>query len=60
VDVDKLETAVERFYGKSNGMRGVLIGFSFTRDAYDEIARAKLKKNMEIRLMTVKEILDMT
>jgi hypothetical protein len=41
-------------------MRGVLIGFSFTRDAYDEIARAKLKKNMEIRLMTVKEILDMT
>lgn len=60
VEVDKLETAIERFYGHHKGTRGVLIGFSFTRDAYDEVARAKLKKMMEIRLMTVKEILDTT
>lgn len=60
VEVDKLETAIERFYGYHDGTRGVLIGFSFTRDAHDEVARAKLKKKMEIRLMTVKEILDTT
>jgi hypothetical protein len=60
VDVDKLETAVERFYGKTAGTKGVLIGFSFTKDAFEEIARAKLKKGMEIKLMTVQDILDTT
>jgi hypothetical protein len=38
----------------------VSIGFSFTKDAFEEIARAKLKKGMEIKLMTVQDILDTT
>lgn len=60
VDVDKLETAVERQFSRTQGTKGYLIGFSFTRDAFEEVARAKLKKNMEIKLITVKEILDTT
>jgi SAM-dependent methyltransferase len=60
VDVDKLETAVERYCGHQKGAHGVLIGFSFTKDAHDEVARAKLQKKVDIRLVTVKEILDTT
>jgi hypothetical protein len=60
VDVDKLETAIERRYGFSSGTKGVLIGFSFTKDAYDEVARVKLRKNMDIRLLRVEEILNTT
>ena len=35
VDVDKLETAIERHFDSTRGVRGYLIGFSFTRDAHD-------------------------
>jgi DNA modification methylase len=60
VEVDKLETAIERFYGKTSGTKGVLIGFSFTNDAFEEVARAKSKKDMEINLLTVQDILNVT
>jgi hypothetical protein len=51
--VDKFETAIRR-YGKN---RGVIIAFSYTRDAYEEVARVKNEEMIEIRLKTVEEIL---
>ena len=54
--VDKFETAIRR-YGKK---KGVIVAFSFTKDAYDEVARVKLLDEMnrlEIKLKTVEEIL---
>ena len=56
VDVDKFETAIRR-YGKN---RGVIIAFSYTKDAYEEVARVKNEENVEIRLKTVEEILKET
>lgn len=58
--VDNMETAIERFYGFTKETRGVLVGFSFSKDAVEEAARARLKKGMDIKLLTVKEIIDMT
>lgn len=51
--VDNFETAIER-KGKNVGM---IIGFSFSRSAYDEVARVKREKGMEIRLVKVSELL---
>jgi hypothetical protein len=57
--VDFFETAIERFYGKSVKEKdGVIVGFSFTKDAFDEVARAQLDKKMRIKLITVREILN--
>jgi len=56
VDVDKFETAIRR-YGKN---RGVIVAFSYTRDAYEEVARVKNQEMVEIRLKTVEEILKET
>ena len=56
VDVDKFETAIRR-YGKK---RGVIVAFSYTRDAYEEVARVKNEEGIEIRLKTVEEILKET
>jgi DNA modification methylase len=56
VDVDKFETAIRR-YGKN---RGVIVAFSYTRDAYEEVARVKNEEMVEIRLKTVEEILKET
>lgn len=56
VDVDKFETAIQRA-GKE---RGYIIGFSFTRDAHEEVARAKNEMGLDIRLKTVQEIIDET
>jgi len=57
--VDNFETAIRR-YGKK---RGVIVAFSFTKGAYEEVARVKLLNGMnklEIKLKTVKEILEET
>jgi len=57
--VDKFETAIRR-YGKK---QGVIIAFSFTKDAYEEVARVKLLDNMnklDIKLKTAEEILKET
>jgi DNA modification methylase len=54
--VDKFETAIRRF-GKK---KGVIVAFSFTRNAYDEVARVKMvdeMRKLEIKLKTVEEIL---
>jgi Lhr-like helicase len=59
VTVDKFETAIRR-YGKN---RGVIVAFSFTRDAHEEVARVKLlngMRHLEIKLKTVEEILKET
>lgn len=51
--VDNFETAVER----SRKDKGVIIGLSFTRGAYEEAARAKAAKGLHIELITVAELL---
>lgn len=51
--VDNFETAVER-NGKTNG---VIVAFSFTKGSYEEAARAKSAKGMEIELKTVEQLL---
>lgn len=51
--VDNFETAVER----SGKHKGYIVGFSFTKGAYEEAARAKAQKDMEIALIEVKELL---
>ena len=57
--VDKFETAIRR-YGKK---KGVIVAFSFTKGAYEEVARVKLldeMRRLEIKLKTVEEILEET
>lgn len=51
--VDNFETAVER----NKSTAGVVVAFSFTRGAYEEAARAKAVKKLDIQLMTVDELL---
>ena len=48
VDVDKLETAIERHFDTTKGMRGYLIGFSFTRDAHEEVLGLKITKRWKL------------
>lgn len=52
--VDNFETAVER-NGKGSGY---IVAFSFTRDAHEEAARAKAKKKLNIRLVTVASLME--
>jgi len=57
--VDNFETAIRRF-GKK---KGVIVAFSFTKGAYEEVARVKLldeMRRLEIKLKTVEEILKET
>lgn len=59
--VDEFETAIKRYYGSTiKELRGVIVGFSFTKDAYEEVARVKNTENVEITLLTVEELLKMT
>ncbi len=51
--VDNFETAVERA-GKD---KGYIVAFSFTRNAREEVARARWEKKMDIQLVTVKQLL---
>lgn len=51
--VDSFETALRRV-GKK---RGVIVAFSFGSGAVEEVARVKNNEDLEIRLMTVEEIL---
>lgn len=52
--VDNFETAIERD-GKD---KGYIIGFGFTRGAYEEAARAKAVGRCEVVLVTVGDLLD--
>lgn len=51
--IDEFETAIERV-GKSIGY---IIGFSFTKGAYEEVARAKAEKKVNIRLVKIADLL---
>jgi len=60
-DVDKFETAIRRYYaGSKREMRGLIVAFSFTSGkdgAYEEAARAKMDNGIDIKLITVTELL---
>ena len=51
--VDNFETAIRR--KKKN--KGIIVAFSFGRGAYEEIARAKLHENLDIKALPIKELL---
>jgi tRNA G10 N-methylase Trm11 len=51
--VDNFETAVRRA-GKD---KGYVVAFSFTRGAYEEVARARWEMKLDIRLVTVEELI---
>lgn len=52
--VDNFETAIERV-GKN---KGYVIAFSFTKGAREEVARALWSRRVEIKLITVNELLN--
>jgi DNA modification methylase len=52
--VDNFETAMRRA-GRTNGF---IIAFSFTRDAREEVARARVQESLDITLVTVQDLLD--
>jgi len=52
--VDNFETALKRAKYK----KGYIVAFSFSKGAYEEAARAKNKEGLEIKLITVKGLLE--
>ena len=52
IEVDKFETALRRV-GKS---KGIMVAFSYTKGAYEEVARAKDHNGLEITLMSVAQV----
>jgi len=52
--VDNFETAMRRRKAKN----GIIVAFSFGKGAYEEIARAKLHDALEIKAVTVKELIE--
>jgi hypothetical protein len=52
--VDNFATAVGRTKAKS----GIIVAFSFDKDAYTAITRAKINYRIEIKIVTVKELLE--
>lgn len=51
--IDNFETAVQR----AGKLKGSIVGFSFTKGAYEEVARAKATLGLEIELVTVGHLL---
>ena len=51
--IDNFETAIER----ANRSAGYVIAFSFTKGAYEEVARAKARRKLDIRLVKVADLL---
>lgn len=51
--VDNFETAMRRRKAK----KGVIVAFSFGKGAYEEIARARLHDNLEIKAIPIRELL---
>ena len=51
--VDNFETALKRAGYK----KGYIVAFSFSKGAYEEVARIKNKEGLEIKLITVEELL---
>jgi len=52
--VDNFETALKRAGYK----KGYIVAFSFGKGAYEEVARIKNKEGLEIKLITVKDLLE--
>lgn len=52
--VDNFETALKRAKYK----KGYIVAFSFTKGAYEETARIKNKEGLEIKLITIKDLLE--
>jgi hypothetical protein len=52
--VDNFETALKRAGYKT----GYIVAFSFSKGAYEEVARIKNKGELEIRLITIEELLE--
>ena len=56
--IDNFETAIKRYYKtQTKEMKGYIVAFSFGKGAYEEVARVK-KEGLEIKLVTVQDILD--
>jgi DNA modification methylase len=53
ITVDNFETAIKR----AKADRGFIVALSFTRDAREEVARAKVEDGIEIALVTVEDLL---
>ena len=51
-EIDKFETAVER----DGDNKGYVVAFSFTKGAYEEAARAKRARGLEIVLVTAEDV----
>ncbi len=51
--IDEFETALRRKHKD----KGYVIGFSFTRGAYEEVARARKDDGLDIKLVEVKELI---
>ena len=52
--VDNFETALKRASYK----KGYIVAFSFSKGAYEEVARIKNKEGLEIKLITIEELLN--
>ncbi len=52
--VDNFETAIRR----KRKATGIIVAFSFGKGAYEEIARAKLHENLDIKALAVKDLLN--
>jgi len=52
--VDNFETALKRAGYK----KGYIVAFSFSKGAYEEVARIKSKEGLEIKLITIEELLN--
>jgi DNA modification methylase len=51
--VDNFETAIRR----KRKATGIIVAFSFGKGAYEEIARAKLHENLDIKALAIKDLL---
>lgn len=51
--VDNFETALKR----QNYKKGYIVAFSFSKGAYEEVARIKNKEGLKIKLITIEELL---
>ena len=55
--VDNFETAIRRYFpDEEPNKRGIIVAFSYTRGAYDEILRAKDEDKLDIQLLTADEL----
>lgn len=52
--IDNFETALRR----EKYQKGYIVAFSFNKGAYEEVARVKNKGELDIRLITIEELLD--